>query len=82
MNQEARYAEQLEVAEKQAYDSQTKANDLSYQISELERNLTAKIWNVERTYRNASEALDNNFLHIKWPVNNREMSYSTLSIYV
>lgn len=51
MNQEARYAEQLEVAEKQAYDSQTKANDLAYQISELERNLTAKIWNVERTYR-------------------------------
>lgn len=50
MNQEARYAEQLEVAEKQAYDSQTKANDLAYQISELERNLSAKVWNVERTY--------------------------------
>lgn len=51
VNQEARYAEQLEVAEKQAYDSQTKANDLAYQISELERNLTTKIWNVERTYK-------------------------------
>lgn len=29
-------------------NSQTKANDLSYQIDELERNLTVKTWNVER----------------------------------
>lgn len=48
MNQEARFSVQLEAAEKQAFDSQAKANDLSYQISELERNLTVKIWNVER----------------------------------
>lgn len=49
-HQDARYAVQLEEAEKMAFDSQTKVNDLAYQISELERNLSLKIWNVERTY--------------------------------
>lgn len=49
MNQEARYAAQLEEAEKQAINSQTKANDLVFQINELERNLTVNTWNVERT---------------------------------
>lgn len=48
VNQEARYTAQLEEAEKLAINSQTKANDLAYQINELERNLTVKTWNVER----------------------------------
>lgn len=48
VNQEARFTAQLEEAEKQAITSQTKANDLAYQINELERNLTVKTWNVER----------------------------------
>lgn len=50
VNQESRYTARLEEAEKQVLNSQTKANDLSYQIDELERNLTVKTWNVERAF--------------------------------
>lgn len=48
VNQESRYTARLEEAEKQVLNSQTKTNDLTYQIDELERNLTVKTWNVER----------------------------------
>lgn len=51
VNQEARFTAQLEEAEKQAISSQTKANDLAYQINELERNLTVMTWNVERKFK-------------------------------
>lgn len=33
------------------FDCQTKVNDLSYKINELERNLTIKTWNIDRKYR-------------------------------
>lgn len=35
-------------AESNALNCQTKVNDLSYQINELERNLTIKTWNIDR----------------------------------
>ncbi|XP_037032855.1 putative leucine-rich repeat-containing protein DDB_G0290503 isoform X1 [Bradysia coprophila] len=48
VNKDALFTTQLEEAEKQAVTSQAKADDLAYQINELERNLTVKTWNVER----------------------------------
>ncbi|KAJ6633036.1 Laminin subunit alpha-2 [Pseudolycoriella hygida] len=48
VNKEALFTTKLEEAEKQAVTSQAKADDLAYQINELERNLTFKTWNVER----------------------------------
>lgn len=51
MNKEVLFTTQLEEAEKQAVTSQAKADDLAYQINELERNLTVKTWNVERKYQ-------------------------------
>lgn len=50
MSKEVLFTTQLEEAEKQAVTSQEKANDLAYQINELERNLTVKTWNVERKF--------------------------------
>lgn len=50
MNKEVLYTTHLEEAEKQAVTSQAKADDLAYQINELERNLTVKTWNVERKF--------------------------------
>lgn len=77
VNQEARYAVQLEEAEKQAYESQTKANDLAYQISELERNLTVKIWNVER------ELLTKIISHaFKQPIYSNRRSSTTQFVFV
>lgn len=48
VNKEVLFTTQLEQAEKQAVTSQAKADDLAYQLNELERNLTVKTWNVER----------------------------------
>lgn len=50
INQEANYTAQLAEAESAAIKSQAKADDLAYQITELERNLTVHAWNVERKF--------------------------------
>lgn len=47
---ETKLVTQMKEAETNALNCQTKVNDLSYQINELERNLTVKTWNIERKY--------------------------------
>lgn len=45
---EAKLKAQIKEAEANALNCQAKVNDLSYKISELERDLTNKTWNIER----------------------------------
>lgn len=42
---------QIKEAEANAFECQAKVDDLSYKISELERDLTNKTWNIERKWR-------------------------------
>lgn len=41
---------QIKEAETNAINCQTKVNDLSYKLTELERDISLKNWNIERKY--------------------------------